>query len=232
LRRLSLARHPGGLPDAFLLAFDADESDDTHFSRFGIACPSSVARGVPKRRAEYLAGRRAAIAALAEVGAGAVTDLAIGSSRAPVWPVGFTGSITHAARIAAAVALRDGAVQGVGIDVERVVSASAVDAIVQSVVDASERRAVDELARSLGLPMALTIAFSAKESFYKATAAMVGRIFDFDALKIIGAQGSAGTIEAETAEPLAPSLPAGMRFRLGFSLLDDASAITSCVWMR
>ncbi|MES2313959.1 MAG: 4'-phosphopantetheinyl transferase superfamily protein [Pseudomonadota bacterium] len=231
MRRLSLARHPGGLPDAFLLAFDADESDDTHFSRFGIACPSSVARGVPKRRAEYLAGRRAAVAALTEAGVRAV-DLAIGPSRAPAWPAGYTGSITHAARIAAAVALRDGAVRGVGIDIERVVSASALDAIVQSVVDTSERHALDELAHGLGLPMALTIAFSAKESFYKAAAATVGRVFDFGALKIIRAQASAGTIEAETAEPLAPSLPAGMRFRLGFSLLDDASAITSCVWMR
>ncbi|MFC4761744.1 4'-phosphopantetheinyl transferase family protein [Dyella koreensis] len=231
MRRLSLARHPGGLPDAFLLAFDANESDDAHFSRFGIACPPSIARSVPKRRAEYLAGRRAAVAALAEAGV-SVADLAIEPSRAPAWPAGFTGSITHAARIAAAVALRDGAVRGVGIDIERVVSAGALDAIVQSVVDTDERLELDGLARGLGLPMALTIAFSAKESFYKATAATVGRIFEFGALKIIRAQGGTGTIEAETAEPLAPGLPAGMRFRLGFSLLDDASAITSCVWMR
>jgi len=229
MRRLSLAQHPGVLPDAFLLPFDAADSQDTHFARFGIACPPSVARSVPKRRAEYLAGRRVAVAALAEAESEAV-DLAIAPSRAPAWPAGFAGSISHAAGVAAAIVLREGALRGVGIDIERVVAAGAFDAIVQSVVNAAEQRALEVLARRLGWPMALTIAFSAKESFYKATAGEVGRIFDFGALRIVGVEEAA--IEAETTEALAPSLPASMRFKLGFSLLDDATAITSCAWMR
>ncbi|KRE88995.1 hypothetical protein ASG87_05420 [Frateuria sp. Soil773] len=230
MQRLSLARHPGGLPDAFLLPFGVEEGDDAHFARHGLACPPSVARSVPKRRAEYLAGRRAALAALAEAGGGAV-DLAVTPSRAPAWPGGFIGSITHAAGIAAAVALRGGAMRGVGIDIEHVATEGALDAIAQSVIDASERQALDGLAQRLGWPMALTVAFSAKESFYKATAATVGRIFEFSALKVVDAHD--GTVEAETAEALAASLPAGMRFRLGYSLLlDDATVITSCAWSR
>ena len=227
--RLSLARHPGGLPDAFALSFDAGESEDAHFVRHGIVCPPSVACSVAKRRAEYLAGRRVAVAALAEVG-GDVGDLAIGPSRAPAWPDGFTGSITHAVGIAAAVVVRAEAARGVGIDIEHVVAAGAFDAIVKSVVDASERHVLGELARQFGEPMALTIAFSAKESFYKATAATVGRIFDFSALKIFNLNEA--MLEAEIAETLDPSLPAGMCFRLGYSLLDDSTAITSCAWSR
>ena len=229
LLRLPLARHPGNLPDAFVLPFDMAEGDDVHFARHGIACPPSVARSVPKRRAEYLAGRRAAVAALAEAGAEAV-DLAIGLSRAPAWPAGFTGSITHAAGIAAAVVLRDGVLRGVGIDIERVVAAGAFEAIVRSVVDASERAVLGGLARRFGEPMALTIAFSAKESFYKASAATVGRVFDFSALKIVDLNKE--MIVAETSEPLAASLPAGMRFQLGYSLLGESTVITSCAWRR
>ena len=227
--RLSFARHPGRLPDAFALPFDAGESDDEHFARYDIACPPSVARSVRKRKAEYLAGRRAAIAALAVAGA-EVSDLAIAPSRAPVWPPGFTGSITHAAGIAAAVAVREEAVRGVGIDIEQVAADGALDAIVRSVIDASERAVLRGLAHTLGEAMALTIAFSAKESFYKATAAMVGRVFDFSALKIVNLNEQ--VILAETSEALAASLPAGRRFELGYSLLDDATAITSCAWMR
>jgi len=229
LRRLSLERHPGNLPDAFVLPFDMEESDDTHFAHHGIACPPSVARSVPKRRAEYLAGRRVAVAALVEAGS-AAGDLAIGPSRAPAWPQGFIGSITHAVGIAAAVAMRENAVRGVGIDIEHMVAPGAFDAIVQSVVDAAERKVLAALARQFGEPMALTIAFSAKESFYKATAAEVGRVFEFSALKIVDSDEA--TIEAEIAETLVPALPAGMRFRLGYSLLDGSTAITSCAWNR
>lgn len=229
MRRLSLARHPGGLPEAFALSFDAAQSDDADFARHGIACPPSVARSVPKRRAEYLAGRRVAVAALVEAGS-AAGDLAIEPSRAPAWPQGFIGSITHAVGIAAAVAVREGAVRGVGIDIEHVVAKGAFDAIVQSVVDAAEREVLDRLARRIGEPMALTVAFSAKESFYKATAAAVGRVFDFNALKIFNLNEE--TIEAEIAQTLIPALPAGMRFCLGYSLLDDSTAITSCAWNR
>ena len=110
------------------------------------------------------------------------------------------------------------------------VAPGAFDAIVQSVVDAAERKVLAALARRFGEPMALTIAFSAKESFYKATAAEVGRVFEFSALKIVDSNEVA--IEAEIAESLAPALLAGMRFRLGYSLLDESTAITSCAWNR
>lgn len=229
MQRLSLAEHPGGLPDAFVLPFDAAAGGDAHFARHGIACPPSIARSVSKRRAEYLAGRLAALAALADAGVDA-DDLAIAPSRAAVWPVGFTGSITHAAGIAAAVALREDLLRGVGIDIERIAAAGALEAIVRSVVDAAERNLLSGLASRVGEPMALTIAFSAKESFYKATAATVGRVFDFSALKIVSVDEQ--VIVAATPEALAAALPKGMRFELGYSLLDETTAITSCAWMR
>lgn len=229
MTRQSLARHPGALPDAFLLPFDPGMGDTRRFARFGIACPPSVERSVGKRRAEYLAGRRAAVAALSEVGSTA-RDLAIGASRAPCWPPGFIGSITHADGLAAAVALPAGEVRGVGIDLEHLVSESTLEAIVHSVIDADERRALSALARRVGWPMAFTIAFSAKESFYKATAAAAGRIFEFSALRILAGASGDDVVLAKVAEPLAPTLPAGKAFRMGFTRLGPATVLTSCAW--
>src|SRR4051812_42450943 len=68
-KRLSLASHPGTLPDAFMLPFDPADGDISLFAASGIACAPAMARSVTKRRAEYLAGRRVALAALADAGA-------------------------------------------------------------------------------------------------------------------------------------------------------------------
>ena len=54
----------------------------------------AVARAVPARRAEFAAGRRAAHRAMERLGVPAA-PVAMGSDRAPVWPPGVIGSISH-----------------------------------------------------------------------------------------------------------------------------------------
>src|ERR1700730_18709662 len=60
-----------------------------------------VARAVPKRIAEFAAGRACARAALAEFG---VREFALRAApdRQPLWPEGFIGSIAHTAGLRAA----------------------------------------------------------------------------------------------------------------------------------
>ncbi len=229
--RISLAAHPGNLPDAIALRFNPTHGDASYFERFGVVCPSSVARAVPKRKAEYLAGRRVAIHSLREAGID-VADLGTGSLRAPLWPDGYTGSITHSHDMAAAVAPRKGEVSGVGIDLEPVASTDAMVAIMQVALSPSEQLALNPLALHVGEPAAVTIAFSAKESFYKATAAGVGRFFDFAALRITSVSVDRGFIEAKVAEVLAPNLMPGCEFLLGFSALGGDVVFTSCAWCR
>ncbi|MCG2632723.1 4'-phosphopantetheinyl transferase superfamily protein [Bradyrhizobium sp. WYCCWR 13023] len=81
---------------------------------------SGIAMG-DRRRSEFLAGRAHAHAALTELG---VSDLELptGPDRAPLWPDGIRGSITHASKhdcsyVAAAVG-RSEVLRGIGIDVE------------------------------------------------------------------------------------------------------------------
>jgi 4'-phosphopantetheinyl transferase EntD len=82
--------------------------------------PAEIAASVSmsaRRRAAFCAGRACARAALARLGAPAAA-IAIGPARAPVWPSGIVGSISHTDNIVAAVVARDPPIGGVGLDLE------------------------------------------------------------------------------------------------------------------
>lgn len=75
------------------------------------------AAAVPKRQREFAAGRVAASNALLLAGnSGCFPE--VGESRQPVWPPGFTGSISHDNEIAVAVTAPLSEVKGFGIDIE------------------------------------------------------------------------------------------------------------------
>lgn len=124
----------------------------------------AMVRAVPSRRAEFLTGRTAARAALAELGV-SVGPIARRPDRSPDWPPGIVGSITHTRGLCAAVVARHrrvwAAPLGLGIDVE--VDAVLDDAVVHRVLTTRERAA-------LGAPIGrdAVVAFSAKESLFKA----------------------------------------------------------------
>lgn len=116
-----------------------------------------------KRKAEHLAGRIAAIHALREYGIKTVPG--IGEQRQPLWPHGLFGSISHSATTALAVVSR----HPVGLDIEAIFSPQVAADLTNSIIDNTERQVL--LHASLPFPLALTLAFSAKESLYKAFSA-------------------------------------------------------------
>lgn len=75
---------------------------------------AAMARAVPARQAEFAAGRHAARQAMARLGLPA-RPIPMAGDRAPIWPAGVTGSITHHGTLALAVAARAGAL---GLDAE------------------------------------------------------------------------------------------------------------------
>jgi 4'-phosphopantetheinyl transferase EntD len=130
------------------------------------------ADAVDKRRREFAAGRALARRALAELGAPEGPLLAVSGGRAPAWPAGYVGSITHTGDHAAAAVARIEAFAGLGIDLEdwgrfRVRLEAAI-------------LTPDEIARELsGLDGAArqttaALLFSAKESFYKCQHPLTG----------------------------------------------------------
>ena len=164
---------------------------------------AQLARAVPRRQAEHLAGRMAAVMALRHAGS---EDSApgIGAHREPLWPAGFTGSITHTAGVAMAVALKTAnPADGVGIDLEALLDDADAYEIADDVVNPQERRLLE--ARALPFPLALTLAFSAKESLFKALFPQVGTWFGFDCAEVIALEEARLTLRLRRAlGPLPP----------------------------
>jgi len=230
MRRVALAHAGLVVPEAFVLAFDTSSFHPGDFALHGIARPEVIRRSVSKRQSEYLAGRRAALAALHSVGSDA-TDLPIGMDRAPRWPATYIGSVSHTDDIAVATALpAEAGYTGIGLDVEREIGDDVLGSVRELVIDAVEEERLAPLAEVHGWAIAMAVAFSAKESFYKATAATVGRFFDFDALRIVNAPPGADHLEAEVVATLAGGIVAGRRFTLPWMCLDERTVLTSCAW--
>lgn len=121
---------------------------------------AELARTGKKRQTEHLAGRIAAVHALRAFGEKSVPG--IGKNRQPIWPDGLYGSISHCGSTAIAIVART----PVGIDIEAVFSPQLADELASDI--ASEEELAVLRASELGFPLALTLAFSAKESLYKA----------------------------------------------------------------
>ncbi|WP_444662704.1 4'-phosphopantetheinyl transferase family protein [Cellulomonas sp. CW35] len=138
----------------------------------------AVAQAVPARRAEYAAVRGCAREALSRLG---VTTLAVPSApnRAPVWPQGVVGSMTHCAGYRAAAVARAGAWAGLGIDAEP--RAPLPPEVAALVLDESERAPLAELDPAL---CADRVLFSAKESAYKVWSPITGVWLGFEDVRV------------------------------------------------
>lgn len=183
--------------------------DAAAFARHGIELPDRIARAVPKRQAEYLAGRLCARAALAALGMPAA-QVGTAALSAPAWPAGTTGSISHTGTLAAAVALPHADCRGIGIDLETVPDTDGLAALRAVALNDTERGLLAG-AGGPGEDVLATLVFSAKESFFKAAAATVGRYFDFTAIECVDV--GADTLTCIVREALAPDLQPGLRCR-------------------
>lgn len=141
--------------------------------------PEEAARiegAVPSRRREFATGRHCARTALARLGVPAA-PIATGERGQPLWPDGITGSITHCAGYRAAVAVRRDRLRAIGIDAE---VHRPLPAELTGTVLLPEEQA--DLARLAGAHPGLhwpAIAFSAKESLYKAWFTLTERWLGF-----------------------------------------------------
>lgn len=137
---------------------------------------ANLASAGRKRRAEHLAGRVAAVQALTEFGEKNVPG--IGENRQPVWPAGLHGSITHCGTTALAVVARE----PIGIDMETVFTPDLAEELAPEIVTPEERQRLE--ASGLPFPLALTLAFSAKESLYKAFSPLTKTLPGFTSARV------------------------------------------------
>jgi 4'-phosphopantetheinyl transferase EntD len=136
---------------------------------------SYIRSAVAKRRAEFATARTLARQALAALG---VAPLALvpGADRAPVWPPGIVGSITHTRDYCAVVVDRAPPLGSIGLDVETLQALEASE--LERVLTVRERAwllgQAPESRAALGM-----LFFSAKEAYYKCQYPLTGKFLDF-----------------------------------------------------
>lgn len=155
----------------------------TTAERLGTATPQELASlgpVSPGRLAEFVTTRHLARQALLDAG-GPPASLPVGADRAPVWPSGWTGSLTHCRGFRAAAVATADQVAALGVDAEPAVPLP--PEVLPDVLTAVEL----ERCAPFGA-LGPTVSFSAKECLYKVWSPLTGRWLDFLDAELVAVQ--------------------------------------------
>ncbi|MFN4155680.1 MAG: 4'-phosphopantetheinyl transferase [Paracoccaceae bacterium] len=156
--------------------------------------PGEVLPGaVPARLREFAAGRAAARDALAGIGVAAGV-IPKGGDRAPVWPGGVVGSITHTRTACLAVVMPAASCWGIGIDLE---IDSPLEPELWEMILRPEERAGMTGAQAKAV-------FSAKEAAYKAQYAVSRTLYGFDGMRVEMEGDRFSAVFMQSVPPFAP----------------------------
>ncbi len=185
---------------------------------------------VDKRRAEFLAGRAAAVEALRALG----LDAAPGRNEdgSPRWPDAAVGSISHGAgRALCAVASR-AQVRSLGIDAEKLLTPDTRPELSRKICSEEELGHLALLGASE--PHLVSLAFSAKESLYKCLYPLVGKFMGFEAARVVAvdsarnSQGVFGSLTLELAQEWSRRFASGGVWSPATCSLRDTSRPPCC----
>lgn len=157
----------------------------------------SIRRAVPSRTREYATGRACARTALGALGV-LPAPLLSDDDRAPRWPSGVVGSITHCQGMCAAAVARASELSHLGVDCEP--NEDLPHGLLDIVSVPSERARMGEVA---GVA-AGRLLFSAKESVFKATFPADREWRDFHDVEVDLRPGGTFSARAIHGSPLPP----------------------------
>ena len=185
---------------------------DGLYQGLGITKPTSLNKAIDVRKADFLAGRAMLKAAQNLLG---LTDaqIGIGENRAPIWPDDRRGSLSHTHGLVASF-LTSRQDLSLGVDVETIATGNSAKAIKQQVLSHAERKMIDA-ADDWPLNMLTTLAFSAKETLFKALYPQVKSFFGFDAAELKETPGE-GTITLRLRRSLSGGYLDGQVFELNY----------------
>lgn len=207
---------PQPLPGISLVStgFDAERLREDDFNDFGLALPT----GVRKRQAEFLAGRLCAFAAL-QYATGHGHVLPSSENRAPCWPSRTVGSITHSHGWAAAVAAQAADWRSLGIDAEPCMNPERAERLARQILTEDEQADCQGLSPE-AYARHLTLAFSFKESLFKALNPLVGQYFHFQDAELHEVSED-GHARLRLLRELAPDWPRGSELPGQFSIGEE-----------
>ena len=159
--------------------FDAENYNDSLWDHYSIGNLSAQSEMLTnKRKAEFLAGRVCAQKCLLDLNF-TNTVIEVGKNRAPIWPHGIVGSITHTSNTAVSVAALFRNYEAIGIDLEEIISSKIAEEINYQILGKEENQIFSNNTHIVEYSRFLTLVFSAKESIFKALHATVKNYFDF-----------------------------------------------------
>jgi len=155
--------------------------DHARFPYFlDIKLPHFIRRAAPRRQAEFVAGRFCAREALHRL-TGKIITPGYATDRTPIWPYGIVGSISHSHGHAIAVVASCTHYQGIGVDVERILTEEEIKDIAPQILTENEMQTLSRSKKTFPV----SLAFSAKESLFKALYPMVQKFQNFYAAELV-----------------------------------------------
>ncbi|AOE84341.1 4'-phosphopantetheinyl transferase [Pseudomonas sp. TCU-HL1] len=158
------------------------------FPRCAIPAPANIQRSVAKRQTEFLAGRLCARTALLAL-TGRPDVPALGEDRAPVWPEGITGSISHNHGLATALVASRTQWRGLGLDLEEPLATDRALRLAEEILTPAELNRLDGLAPEQQAER-ITLTFSLKESLFKALYPLAQKRFYFHDAELADCNGA------------------------------------------
>ncbi len=139
----------------------------------------AIERAVEKRRNEFSTGRYLAHQALERLGH-VPTPIPYGDDRAPGWPDGIVGAITHTKGHCAVALAPASRYAAIGLDIERIDGMT--PAIGRRIATDREIEGITD--QGLDFLVACTILFSAKEAYYKLQYPLTRAFLGFDRAEV------------------------------------------------
>ena len=153
---------------------------DTLYNNLKISHDDKINKAVPKRMAEYLAGRVSARIATLLL-SDSEENISIGANGEPIWPDDVAGSISHTDQHAACIATSNNDLM-VGVDIQSPLKASEIEAIKTSVLNEREELILQKIHYDPGYSLA--VGLSTKETLYKALQPVCNQYIDFSEFEI------------------------------------------------
>ena len=150
-----------------------------------------------RRQIEFAAGRSCAHSLLQEFGEH--SRVGQNPDRSPDWPSGFCGSISHSDNFVWALVADNQHLRSIGIDTESIVDPQTCLLIEADIISEQELAVVT--AAGMEPELALTLAFSAKEAFYKCWYPVNPKFFDFRQATIVACDENKLSILSNSTNP-------------------------------
>lgn len=170
------------------VAFCALSSSDSSLGDLYEAAPEVDRRYIDKasskkRRTEFLLGRQAARRCLQQLNFPGNPELRKGEQGEPLWPDGFSGSITHSGSLVLACATKREDYKAIALDIEDRGKIRSLN-IAKQICRKEELSWIDSIDGDKDKQTALISLFSAKETIYKAYFPICGRFFGFQSVTL------------------------------------------------